>query len=243
MLRRTELVCERPNSDSSRVPGALMSDFRGVASSRRYFFIAKRIFDLAASSVGIVVSIPIFGICALAIKLDSPGPVFYLQTRVGRHGHPFTIIKFRSMFVLSGCKVLNITAIGDPRVTRVGRWLRATKLDELPQLLNVFRGDMSLVGPRPEVPEYVVGYSSIQKRILDYRPGITGPASVGYVQEGELLAGKKDPDQFYRQYILPQKLDLDLAYCATATLMKDLRLLVLTICKVWLPRKKSVSSV
>jgi len=220
-----------------------MNDFREVASSRRYFPFAKRIFDLAASSLGIVLSGPIFGICALAIKLDSPGPVFYLQTRVGRHGHPFTIIKFRSMVICSGRQVLNITAMGDPRVTRVGRWLRATKLDELPQLLNVFRGDMSLAGPRPEVPEYVAGYSSTQKRILDYKPGITGPASVGYVQEGELLAGKTDPDQFYREYILPRKLELDLAYCASATLTKDMRLLVLTICKVWLPTKKSVSSV
>jgi len=208
-----------------------------------YFFVVKRVLDLAVSSLGIIVSGPIFGICALAIKLDSPGPVLFLQTRVGRHGRPFKIIKFRSMFVCAGGEMLNITAMGDPRVTRVGRWLRATKLDELPQLLNVLRGDMSLVGPRPEVPEYVAGYSFIQKKILEFKPGITGPASIGYIREETLLADKQDPDQFYRQYILPRKLELDLAYCTKATLMKDLQLLALTICKVFSPGHKSMSSV
>jgi len=147
------------------------------------------------------------------------------------------------MFVSFGGQELKVTAMGDTRITRVGRWLRATKLDELPQLLNVLRGDMSLVGPRPEVPEYVVGYSSIQKQILEFKPGITGPASVGYIQEDKLLAGKQDPDEFYRQYIMPQKLELDLAYCATATFMKDVRVLALTVCRILLPTKKSVSSV
>jgi lipopolysaccharide/colanic/teichoic acid biosynthesis glycosyltransferase len=147
------------------------------------------------------------------------------------------------MFVCSGGEPLKITVMGDPRITRVGRCLRATKLDELPQLFNVFRGDMSLVGPRPEVPEYVARYSSTQKKLLEFKPGITGAASLGYIREDELLAGKQDPDRFYRQYILPHKVELDLAYCAQATLMNDVRLLVQTICRIFLPTKNSVSSV
>jgi lipopolysaccharide/colanic/teichoic acid biosynthesis glycosyltransferase len=197
--------------------------------TRLYLSFFKRTLDLSLSIAGLILALPLFALCSIAIKLDSTGPSLFRQIRVGRHGQPFVIFKFRTMVVSSGASGSKITTSGDPRVTRVGRWLRATKLDEIPQLFNVLRGDMSLVGPRPELPEYVSEYTPNQKRILEFKPGITGPASLGFIREEELLAGQANPDLFYRCSILPRKLALDLAYCAEVSLVHDLRLLLLTV--------------
>jgi lipopolysaccharide/colanic/teichoic acid biosynthesis glycosyltransferase len=158
--------------------------------------------------------------------------VLYRQTRVGQYGHEFKILKLRSMINAVDDNAGKVTVRGDPRITRVGRWLRAAKLDEIPQLYNVLRGDMALVGPRPEVPDYVASYTPGQKKILAFRPGITGPASMGYIHEEALLAGSNHPATFYQQQVLPHKLQLDLNYCETAGVSSDLRILAMTIMRL-----------
>jgi lipopolysaccharide/colanic/teichoic acid biosynthesis glycosyltransferase len=200
--------------------------------SRFYLSFFKRALDLSLSIAGLILALPLLALCSISIKLDSPGPSLFRQTRVGRHGRPFSIFKFRTMVVSSETIGPKITVSGDPRVTRVGRWLRAAKIDEVPQLFNVLRGDMSLVGPRPELPEYVEEYSLDQRRVLEFKPGITGPASLGFIREEELLADQTNPDMFYRSSILPRKLALDLAYCAEVSFVQDLRLLLKTVFRV-----------
>jgi len=194
-----------------------------------YLLIFKRLLDVALSIVGIIFAIPLIICCSIAIKIDTPGPIFFRQTRVGRNGQPFTLLKFRSMVTEPQNCELQITVSGDPRVTRVGHWLRKTKLDEVPQLLNVIRGDMSLVGPRPEVPEYVSEYNLEQKQILNFKPGITGPASLSFIEEESMLGSQANPDSFYRKCILPRKLAIDLAYFRTANFSQDIKLLLLTL--------------
>lgn len=189
----------------------------------------KRLLDLVLSIVGAVFAIPVIMFCSIAIKLDTRGPVFFRQARVGKNGQLFTLFKFRSMVAEPQKYQLCITASGDPRVTRVGRWLRKTKLDEVPQLLNVIRGDMSLVGPRPEVPEYVAEYNLEQKQILSFKPGITGPASLNFIAEESMLRSQANPDTFYRKCILPRKVAIDLAYFRTANFSQDIKLLLLTL--------------
>jgi len=200
---------------------------------------AKRGFDVLVACLGLLISTPVLAACAIAIKLDSAGPVFFRQTRVGRHGRPFQILRLRSMTNPSGKHGPKLTVSGDPRITRVGRWLRAAKLDELPQLYNVLHGEMSLVGPRPEVPEYVANYTSRQKQILNFKPGITGPASIDCIREEALLSAVEDPEMFYRQHLLPRKLELDLHYCNRADLVSDLQLLAMTLLRVGFPTKRS----
>ena len=201
----------------------------GITPARRtVYMLVKRGLDLVVASAALVLSAPLLILCAVAVKLDSQGPVLFRQTRIGLRGRPFTILKLRSMIADRPHARLKITAQGDARVTRVGRLLRSLKLDELPQLVNVLRGEMSLVGPRPEIAEYVATYSLEQSRVLDVRPGITGPSSLHYIDEEELLAGEREPEQFYRQHLLPRKLELDLAYCAKATLIKNIRILIRT---------------
>ncbi|HET8798808.1 MAG TPA: sugar transferase [Thermoanaerobaculia bacterium] len=186
----------------------------------------RRGIDVAAASIGLLLLAPLFAAIAVAVRLSSPGPVFYRARRVGWRGRPLTMLKFRTMVVQSGGPA--VTAKGDPRVTRVGRFLRRTKLDELPQLVHVLFGEMSLVGPRPEDPRYVALYDEAQRRILDVRPGITGAASLAYRDEESLLAGD-DWERVYVERILPDKLRLDLEYEKTRTLARDLRLIVRTI--------------
>ena len=188
----------------------------------------KRIVDAAAASVGLAVMSPVFLACAVAVRLDSRGPVLYRQARVGQFGRTFPIYKFRTMVNgadKNGCK---LTASGDARITRVGRILRKTKLDEIPQLLNVLRGEMSLVGPRPEVPEYTEKYSARERAVLDVKPGITGPAAVAYIDEEQLLASAADQESFYVNTIMRQKLQFDLNYCSKVSLLEDLRILART---------------
>lgn len=188
----------------------------------------KRIFDILASGAGLLVLSPVFAIVALWIKFDSCGPVFYRQTRVGRHNKDFGLLKFRSMVVGADKKGLITVGGRDPRVTRSGYFIRKYKLDELPQLVNVFWGHMSLVGPRPEVRKYVDLYTPEQLHVLDVRPGITDLASIRYRNENELLAQADDPDRYYVEVIMPDKLRINLEYVARHSFWYDLKLIFMT---------------
>ena len=192
----------------------------------------KRLFDLAASLLALLLLSPFFAMIALAIKITSAGPVFYRGDRIGRDGVPFRIVKFRTMRVDAGGP--GITRADDARVTGIGRFLRRTKLDELPQLINVVRGDMSLVGPRPEAPEYVLLYTVDERRVLGVRPGLTSPASLRYRREESLLVG----DDWHERYvsdIMRDKLREDLNYIAQRTFFGDLRLIFRTIAALFRP--------
>ncbi|HET6518817.1 MAG TPA: sugar transferase [Geminicoccaceae bacterium] len=191
---------------------------------------AKRALDLLGASAGLLLLLaPAALAVALAVKLDDGGPVFFRQTRIGRHGVPFRIWKFRTMVVDAGRRGGPLTVGRDPRVTRVGRVLRRTKLDELPQLLNVLAGGMSLVGPRPELPEYVRLYTPGQRRVLDLMPGMTDPASIAFRHEADLLARAADPERFYVERIMPEKIRLNLAHAARGGgVPSDLRVILAT---------------
>lgn len=196
----------------------------------------KRLVDVLASAAGLVLLAPLFLLIAIAIKLDSTGPVFYRQERIGRHGRPFRIFKFRTMSVAPATGGVPLTVAGDRRITRVGAVLRRTKLDELAQLIDVLRGTMSLVGPRPEVPRYVAHYPpQWRERLLSVRPGITDFASVRYRDENELLAQAADPEREYIDVILPTKLQYALHYVDRPTLANDLRVIGLTLRTVFVP--------
>jgi lipopolysaccharide/colanic/teichoic acid biosynthesis glycosyltransferase len=191
--------------------------------------LIKRLFDLLAAAAGMLLLWPVFLAVACWIKLDSPGPVFFRQERVGRHGVAFRIFKFRTMRTDSERKG-QITVGADPRVTRSGQWLRHYKIDELPQLLNVLTGDMSLVGPRPEVPRYVAMYPrDVRELVLSVPPGITEWASILYKEENVVLGKAADPERAYVEEILPIKLDYYLRYVKTRSMMEDLRIIVRTI--------------
>ena len=180
------------------------------------------------SGLGLIALSPLFLVLAVWIKSDSKGPVFYRQTRVGRGNKDFRLFKFRSMRPDSD-KLGLITVGGhDPRVTRSGYYIRKYKLDEFPQLINVFRGEMSLVGPRPEVRKYVDMYTPEQRRVLDVRPGITSLASIRYRNENEILAQAEDPDQCYIEKIMPEKIAIDMEYVDKANLATDIRLIFST---------------
>ena len=189
--------------------------------------MAKRLFDVAVSLLALLLrALPMLAIAAW-IRLDSPGPVFFRQQRVGRHGVPFAIHKFRTMRADAGGLPLTVGA--DARITRAGRWLRRTRLDELPQLLDVLVGHMSLVGPRPEVPRYVALYPpALRDRALAVRPGITDPASLEHLDEAALLAAAADPEREYVERILPRKVAQAAAYAERATLASDVAVLART---------------
>ncbi len=188
----------------------------------------KRVFDVVASGLGLVALSPLFAILAIWIKLDSRGPVFYRQIRVGKGNHDFRLFKFRSMRPDSDRQGLITVGGHDPRVTRSGYYIRKYKLDELPQLINVFIGDMSLVGPRPEVRKYVDMYTPAQMRVLSVRPGITSLASIRYRNENEILAEAEDPDRCYIERVMPDKLAIDLEYVGKASLWNDIKLIFST---------------
>lgn len=190
----------------------------------------KRLFDLALALPALALLWPLGLALALWIKLDSPGPVFFRQARVGRYGALFRIHKFRTMVADAPSRGPAITVGADPRITRAGAWLRRTKLDELPQLLDVVTGDMSLVGPRPEVPQYVDLYpAELRERVLSVRPGITDPVSLRLADEGELLARAADPEREYREVLLPAKLREAAAYAERASVATDLRVIAQTL--------------
>ena len=188
----------------------------------------KRLFDIFASGLGLIVLSPLFAVLAVWIKADSRGPVFYRQTRVGRNNRDFRLYKFRSMRVGSDKKGLITVGGHDPRVTRSGYYIRKYKLDEFPQLINVFTGDMSLVGPRPEVRKYVDMYTPEQMRVLTVRPGITSLASIRYRNENDILAAAVDPVRCYIEQVMPDKLAIDLEYVDRASLWNDILLIFST---------------
>lgn len=185
----------------------------------------KRLFDIFASGCGLLVLTPLFLLLAIWIKVDSKGPIFYKQKRVGRNNKDFYLLKFRSMRVGSDKKGLITVGERDPRITRSGYFIRKYKLDELPQLINVFCGDMSLVGPRPEVRKYVDMYTSEQMKVLSVRPGITDLASIRYRNENELLAMAENPDQYYVDVIMQDKLRINLEYVANHSFWYDIKLI------------------
>ncbi len=188
-----------------------------------------RLFDLFWSSVGLVFLSPLFLFVAVAIKLGDGGPVFFKQERVGQNGHSFRILKFRTMTTGADRVGLPITVGQDARITRVGQWLRRWKMDEFPQLFNVLRGEMSLVGPRPEVPRYVAMYSEEQIKVLLLCPGITDAASIAYRHENEVLQQTGDPETFYIQNIMPNKIRINLQYAAHATVWTNFKVILATL--------------
>jgi len=195
----------------------------------------KRLFDLLSAGIGLLVLAPVLAAVAVAIKMESAGPVFYRGLRAGRHGKPFRIFKFRTM-------VMNAEALGsastpedDARITRVGRILRKIKVDELPQLLNVLQGEMSLVGPRPQVPWAVEKYTPEERTILRVRPGITDPASVRFRNESEILRGSADPDKDYFEKIHPEKMRLSIEYVQKQSFLLDCKILLQTMLVVVAP--------
>lgn len=192
----------------------------------------KRLFDLTASFIGLLILFPFLFILALLVGFSSPGGVFYRQVRVGRNGIDFRLWKFRTMRPDSDKKGLLTVGGRDPRVTSIGYFLRKYKLDELPQLLNVLSGDMSLVGPRPEVRKYVDMYNAEQKRVLDVRPGITDYASIEYSNENELLAKSADPEKTYIEEVMPAKLKLNMKYIEEKGAFKDVKIILKTVGKI-----------
>ena len=192
--------------------------------------MAKRLMDVLLAGLGLLVLLPLFAAIALWIKFDSKGGVFFRQERVGRHGRTFRIHKFRTMLRDDAAVQRQLTVGADPRITRAGRWLRSSKLDELPQFIDVLRGDMSLVGPRPEVPRYVALYpADVRDKVLSLRPGITDLASLAFRRESDLLARSADPEREYIEVVMPQKLRYAVQYAEQASVMTDLRIIGLTL--------------
>jgi lipopolysaccharide/colanic/teichoic acid biosynthesis glycosyltransferase len=190
--------------------------------------VLKQTFDTTMAALGLLALLPLFVVVAVLIKLEDGGPVFYKAKRVGLNGKLFPLYKFRSMRVDADRMGPGITTSGDPRITRIGAWVRRTKVDELPQLLNVIAGDMSLVGPRPEDPRYVALYTPEQRQILQVRPGITSAASLAYRHEEQMLSGPNWQDTYINE-VMPAKLAIDLEYLARRNLLTDLTLILRTI--------------
>lgn len=192
----------------------------------------KRVFDVLAGLFFLAITAPLLCLIALIVKADSKGPVFYRQERTGRYGKIFRIFKFRTMHPDSDRKGLLTVGGRDPRITRAGYLLRRYKLDELPQFINVLNGDMSIVGPRPEVKRYTDLYSETQRQVLEVRPGITDYASLQYFDENELLAKAADPEEVYVKEVMPAKLELNLKYIREAGLRTDLRIIFQTAARI-----------
>lgn len=191
----------------------------------------KRIFDITLSLFGLIILLPFMLIIAILIKIDSKGPVFFKQIRVKKNGKEFKIFKYRTMRVGSD-KYSQITVGKDGRITKIGSFLRKYKLDEIPQLINVLIGDMSLVGPRPEVPKYVALYTDEQKEILKVRAGITDYASIEFSDENDLLASEEEPEKAYIEKIMPKKIELNKKYLSEISILTDIKIILLTIKKI-----------
>jgi len=189
----------------------------------------KRSFDIFFSFFGLIILSPIFLLIFVLVKTDSKGPVIYKQTRVGKDGKDFSVLKFRSMKQDSESKGLLTVGGKDPRITKTGYFIRKYKLDEFPQLINVLKGEMSFVGPRPEVRKYVLLYDEVQKKVLDVKPGITDVASIKYRNENELLEGSDDPESFYIKEIMPVKLKMNLEYINDRSFFKDIKVILNTL--------------
>jgi lipopolysaccharide/colanic/teichoic acid biosynthesis glycosyltransferase len=219
-----------PLADASSIPGSMPE--QALPPRRPIYRACKRLLDVTAAALGLVLLSPLLLAAAIAVGLDSRGGVFYVQQRIGRHFVPFGIYKFRTMVPLADAAGRQITAGDDPRITRVGRVLRKTKIDELPQLFNVLRGDMSLVGPRPEVPKYVELFRDDYRYVLSVRPGLTDPASLKYRDEAAILGASDNPERVYVERVLPDKLAIARRYVAQATFWGDLGLIFRTLLQI-----------
>ncbi|MDU6115958.1 MAG: sugar transferase [Paeniclostridium sordellii] len=204
-------------------------DIKEELNKKKIHLIIKRLFDIATSFIGLILLSPVFILIAICIKLDSKGPVFFKQVRVGKNKKLFKIYKFRTMITDAEKLGKQITIGNDSRITRVGNFIRKSKLDELPQLINVLNGEMSLVGPRPEVPKYVEMYDEYQKQILLVQPGITDYASIEFRNENDTLGKSSDPEKTYIQEIMPVKIDLNMKYINDISLIKDIKIIINTI--------------
>ena len=200
----------------------------------------RRALDITFALLGLVLLSPLLACIAAAMKVADRGPIFFSQTRVGQFGRPFRMHKFRTMVPNAEQQGIPLTVGADRRITRVGHWLRRTKLDELPQLWNVVKGDMSLVGPRPEVPRYVAFYTAEQRRVLSVRPGITDPASLQFFDEAACLARMPDPEAAYVTLILPHKLAMNLNYLRRRTLASDVVVVLATLWRLMTPTSSVV---
>lgn len=190
----------------------------------------RRALDILLSGAGLLLAMPALLVLAAVIRWDSPGSPLFRQIRIGRGGEPFRLLKLRTMRSVGGSGLTQGTE--DPRITRVGRWLRRTKLDELPQLWNVLVGDMSLVGPRPEVPQFVAHYTEAQREVLRARPGLTDPASLRGFDEGAVLSQVEDPDRYYVEVLMPEKVAAQIQYLHARTLRSDLTLILRTLRRI-----------
>ncbi len=206
--------------------------YQSIVKKKRFSIFLKRIFDISASFLGISVFLPLFMLVAIIIAVESKGGVFYRQVRVGKNGKTFRIMKFRTMVADADKKGLQITVGKDSRITRTGRFLRASKIDELPQLFNVFVGQMSFVGPRPEVEKYVDLYDETQRAVLLVRPGITEYASIVYCEENALLQDSDDPESTYINEIMPRKLEMNLNYLKSFSFFGDIGIIIKTFCAI-----------
>ena len=218
---------------STQCSESLYSRPPAANESTSYHFF-KRLFDVIMAGFGLLVLLPAGLLIALLVKCSDGGPIFYTQVRIGQFGRSFRIRKFRSMVLNAEKLGLPVTKEEDPRITRIGRWLRKTKLDELPQLWNVLIGEMSFVGPRPEVPRYVNSYTPEQRDILRHKPGITDMATLLFRNEEALLRGSQDVEAFYVQHCLPRKIALNQQYAERASLTQDIWIIVQTLCPYWL---------
>jgi lipopolysaccharide/colanic/teichoic acid biosynthesis glycosyltransferase len=214
----------------SKQPVLISYESIGMSKNTKILYsIAKRAFDISCALIGLIILSPIFFVCIILAKFQSPGSAFYRAKRVGRYGRIFLMYKFRTMVVNAASMGSSLTTYEDPRITKTGNFLRRTKLDELPQLLNVLKGDMSIIGPRPEAPVYVKYYTEEQRRVLSVRPGITGPAQLENRDEELKLKGQSDPEQYYITQLLPEKLNIDLNYIENRNLGLDLKVIFKTI--------------
>ena len=219
---------------------AMKSEALRARDSVAWRMAAKRVVDVLISAIGLALLSPVFAAIAVAIRLDDGGPVFFRQTRIGRAGRSFEIEKFRSMRPASNGPAKNLTVAGDPRITRVGSFLRQAKLDELPQLFNVLVGEMSLVGPRPETPDLILHYSPSQRAVMQsVRPGMTDYAALLFRDENAILARSPDPVRVYRERIMPLKYELCARYINEISPMTDIRIIVATIWSVVFPSARN----
>lgn len=227
-------------STETTMTGSVVDAKSELAAARGWRRVPKRFYDLLFAGAGLLFLSPVFLLVSVGVKLSDGGPVFYRQQRVGQGGRLFWIWKFRSMVVNAERLGIAVTRDGDPRITRLGRILRKTKLDELPQLWNVLVGDMSLVGPRPEVPKYVERYTPSQRIILELKPGITDLATLRFRNEEELLRGAEDTERFYLEHCVPRKIELNLDYARRAGLWSDTVIILRTLVP-WLDRRMEKS--
>lgn len=201
--------------------------------NERFYLVTKRIFDVVISIVVLILLLPLFLLVAVAIKMDTAGPVFYVQKRAGKDRREFGMFKFRTMATGSDLKGLLTIGIDDKRITRSGQFLRRYKLDELPQLINVVAGNMSLVGPRPEVMRYVNFYTPQQLQVLNVKPGITDPVSIRFFDENQIIAKYADPEEGYVKEVMPEKLRMNLEYLKNRSFFSDLKIIWKTIARIF----------